>query len=187
VHYEIDSQKKSHSEGLGMNLAHAVDAIKKRLEATSGPGSSAQVAWAVTELERLLLDDAYPDECLQLIIDTISSPRLSSIRGIQRFIASLFSDMSRLTQEQKTDFLTACRANLPRLQQVELCWALCDLIARNYPKDVAITFFSEVSGEAQLSAMEGVMLGLDILRMHNKDDRAVSDAIARIASQDAPC
>jgi hypothetical protein len=164
-----------------MDNSSTLKAIKARLERIDAPGAAKKVAHEVTEFERLLTEDVYPDDCLQLVIDVISLPSLASIAGMQLFVASLFSDMPRLSDEQAARLLVAARASLPTLQRVELCWALCDLVARCYQKEVAFSFFIDVAAEAQPTAMEGVMLGLDVLRMHDKADRTITDAMAEIA------
>jgi len=164
-----------------MDNSSTLKAIRVRLATIDGPGSAKKVIHEVTEFERLLTEDIYPDDCLQLVIDVISLPSLASIAGMQLFVASLFSDMPRLSDEQAARFMVAARASLPTLQRVELCWALCDLVARCYEKQVAFSFLVDVATEAQPTAIEGVVLGLDVLRMHNKDDRTITDAMARIA------
>jgi hypothetical protein len=138
------------------------------------------VSHEVTQFEKLLMDDAYPDECLQLIIDILSRKSLAEIPGIQLFLASLFTDMPRLGDQQRARILSAAYLALPGLERVELCWSICDLIARWFPKETSLQFFLEVSASAQPAAMEGVMLGLDVLRMHHKGDRAVTNAIALV-------
>lgn len=166
-----------------MDNSSSLKAIRARLESIDGPGSAKKVVYEVTEFERLIMDDAYPDDCLQLLIEVIACPRLASIAGMQLFVASLFSDMPRLSDKQAARFLDAVRASLPNLQRVEMCWALCDLVARCYQKEVAFRFLVDVAAVAQPAALEGVMLGLDVLRIHNKDDRTITDTMARIAGR----
>lgn len=166
-----------------MDNSSALKAIRARLERIDGPGSAKKVIHEVTEFERLLTEDVYPDDCLQLVIDVISLPSLASIAGMQLFVASLFTDMPRLSDEQAARLLVAARASLPTLQRVELCWALCDLVARCYQTEVAFSFLIDVATVAQPTAIEGVMLGLDVLRRRNKGDRRITDAMARIVAK----
>lgn len=171
------------SWNVSMDNSSALKAIRARVERIDGPGSAKKVIHEVTEFERLLTEDVYPDDCLQSVIDVISLPSLASIAGMQLFVASLFTDMPRLSDEQAARFLVAARASLPTLQRVELCWALCDLVARCYQMEVAFSFLIDVATVAQPTAIEGVMLGLDVLRRHNKGDRRITDAMARIAAK----
>src|ERR1700755_1988461 len=73
---------------------------------------------------------SFPESCLNLIVEILSTEGLFSQKGIDQFLVEMSSDMDRLSADQKAKLLEAIAENYPRYNNIEFCWSLGDLIAR---------------------------------------------------------
>ncbi|MBB6248264.1 hypothetical protein [Rhodanobacter sp. A1T4] len=126
-----------------------------------------------------------PNECVALIVEIVSVKELFSKPGIEIFLVKTYSDMDRLTEEQKKEILDAAYSHFHEYEFVEFCWVLCDLIARCYSRAEAMHFFRKVFDTASAQGKKGVALGLDIIYRTSQRDPNLKNEISKILKVEA--
>lgn len=113
--------------------------------------------------DRILSSKGFPDDCFRLVLDIIQSEEFSRIKGVDMFMQSLFSDMDRLSYDQKESLLRAIGHGYKNFNDEDTCWLLCDFLARQYDEKIAMEAFRNMSRGASRFQKNGIALGLDII------------------------
>jgi hypothetical protein len=123
--------------------------------------------------EVLLFAEDFPPDCLSLILEIVSNKEVFHKSGIDFFFGEMMTDVLRLNDEQKVILLESLRQNYSWYDDLDICWMVGDLVARNYPVQSALAFFEAVAKTAAPQGREGIALGLDVIYKNNKNDNLV--------------
>jgi hypothetical protein len=124
-----------------------------------------------------LENDAIPDKNWSLILDILSIDKLFSQRGIEIFIVEAYTDMYKTNSAQKEAMLTCIKEHYHQYNNIELCWVVCDLVARCYGESTSFEVFQSLFASSTQNGKEGVVLGLDILLRRSDVDNGLKRKI----------
>ncbi|MFJ4143423.1 hypothetical protein [Pseudomonas sp. NPDC089734] len=158
-----------------------MDAVRLALYEVEGKGGRKKIRELATEYDRMTLGhEIFPEECLEFILELLSTEALFSKAGIDAFLIKLSTDMDKLSVQQKEKLLNVIRNNYCNYSDLELCWVVGDMVARYYDRKQAMNFFRDVFGSAGKAGKEGVVLGLDVVAKHSGRDAKVMQDIDNI-------
>lgn len=124
----------------------------------------------------LLELEGFPDNYFKLVIDLLSDNSLYSKPGAWNFLLVLGTEQGRL-QPAHYDALAECIVlSYERYSNTDLCVAVCDFIARNYPPAKAKGVFSQLAAaeEKKPEALHGFVK--DGLRILAAEERRASNS-----------
>jgi hypothetical protein len=75
----------------------------------------------------------------------------------------VFSDVDRLSVDQKEVLLTGIEHGYKNFNDEDTCWLFCDFLARQYDEKTAMNAFRSMSHGVSRFQKNGIALGLDII------------------------
>lgn len=133
----------------------------------------------------LLNQQDFPNEALDLIIKILSDEKLFRLDGIDIFVLKIYTDMSRLSDNQKKRLLNSICENYEYYSNLDFCWQIGDLVARSYDQSTALQVFKRLFDSASDQGKEGIVLGLDILAKQSKRDPKLMNEVQNILGNPA--
>jgi hypothetical protein len=159
--------------------------IRQALYAITGKGARKAIKEQGVLFERETLShNEFPEECLDLIIEILSTEALLNKPGIDHFIVTITTDMSRLMHSQKQKLLKVICNHYHRYTDMEICWLLGDMIARSYDRSIAMQTFRKLFDSSTDQGKEGIALGLDVLARQSNHDPQLMTEIHSILKQE---
>ncbi|WP_230851039.1 hypothetical protein [Ralstonia solanacearum] len=168
-----------------LNKGVTVENIRQALYAATGKGARKLLKEQATIYEKITLsNEIIPDECIDLIVEILSTDELFSKPGIDVFFLKASTDMYRLSEIHKQRLLVTICENYSKYTNIEMCWQLGDMIARAYEPATAIKVFQRLFASATDQGKEGIVLGLDIIARQSKRDTKIMREIDAIIKPD---
>lgn len=128
----------------------------------------------------VLSSSIFPHECFNIIIEILSNSDIFQKNGIEIFISKIYTDIDKLSEEQRQTLLNVIRENYSQYKNIKLCWHLGDLIARRYDPEQALTALQEALKTCTEEGKEGVILGLSVLQKNNTENLKIKRNVEQV-------
>lgn len=130
--------------------------------------------------ELCLSSEHFPEYCMEVILEVLSVEELYEKPGIEAIVLKTTTDAYRLTDHQKEKLLSAINEHYAGYESENMCWSICDFIARSYDQRTALIFFEQQFPKSSKEGKQGVALGLDILGRSARHDSNLTSHIQLI-------
>ncbi|WP_455894232.1 hypothetical protein [Pseudomonas palmensis] len=156
--------------------------IRQSICEAVGKGSRKTLLNLAAEFEMAeLMSSDISDEAFEFILDLLSSEELFNRPGMSAFLVNISFDMNKFSLTQKAQMLSAVQLNYSRYSDLEFCWVLCDIVARNYERSVALKAFGDLVNDATSEGRKGIALGLDAIAKQSKRDSNTMTEIEKVS------
>lgn len=152
-------------------------------EKTGSKGGKALKELAKIYDEMTLGYDFYPDEYLDLIFEILTVEELFMRTGMDSFLLRFSTDVERLSVSQKNKLLDTIINNYHKYKNLDFCWVIADIIARQYEPSSAIHAFDRAAKNSTSQGKEGIALGLNILSKNKQLESPLKNNIKDIMSR----
>lgn len=145
----------------------------KRLATAVSAEDAKALGKLCTDLEyEQLGKENWPQEVFDFFVDALRDQRISALRGSVSFITSLYDDFEKLTPEQHATLLEVLDDNADELSDEMLRHAASDLIARQYPVELALRKFNDWMRIGTPHRLHMAQVGFEVLVMAKRLDSA---------------
>jgi hypothetical protein len=114
--------------------------------------------------------DVLSDEVFEITKEVFRNEILYNKNRMSDLVVAIYHNFYKMTDFQKNTLLGIIRKYYSLYENLEFCWSVGDLLARQYDANEAISLFGELICNASKNGAEGIMLGLDVLRRNSQDN-----------------
>jgi len=143
-------------------------AYRRLLAATQDQSQQVGEAIAREFGDSLLIAEFVSDEHVDFICRALLDPVVAKRPGLDKLILALYIDREKLSTSQLGRFLGCLTGSFGQLANEDLAFVIGDFIARVASPERALELLLDMAAKAtSLQALEGVLVGLDILRRNS--------------------
>ena len=141
-----------------------MDNITTELETAVSAGSKSGLKEVLAEFNaKIIASRSLPICCQSLIEAILSRSSFYNVVGIEEFFVILLSPPYLIREDIEESISRLIKENYIYYKNVEFCWVICDIIARQFDRDHAYELLHFLANLPSDPGQEGAALGLDIL------------------------
>ncbi|MFJ4345588.1 hypothetical protein [Pseudomonas sp. NPDC089401] len=151
------------------------------LQAATGKKVRKEASKLTDEYEHMLtIYEGTCEDSVEFLLSVFRDKDLCDKPGVDMFAMMAGNELFLMSDAQKKSIYSTLRNMYQNYNNLDFCWVVGDLIARNYERKEAMDFFSSEFPKSTHNGKEGIALGLDIIARQEGRSAEVNKMIDRI-------